>query len=82
MTATNTIPDDILSFVSDCVDEYDSHSVCLEQVYLSKVTGQYAWGSGVVIKIEDAPMAKKYGSDRTEIRFNISDGSLLNRVCC
>jgi DNA replicative helicase MCM subunit Mcm2 (Cdc46/Mcm family) len=75
MTATNTIPDEILSFVGACVDEYDSHSISLEQIYLSKVTGQYAWGSGVVIKIDDAPMAKKYGNDRTEIRFNISDGS-------
>jgi len=68
------IPDAINDFVRSCVDGYDDHSVSLAQVYRSKVTGSYSWGSGVCLKLEDSPLPPKIGTDRTQLRFVLSDG--------
>ena len=70
----NKIPGPITDYVRACVDGYDDHSVSLASVYRSKVTGNYAWGSGVCLKLEDAPLPPKIGTDRTELRFVLSDG--------
>ena len=45
--ADNRIPDAITDYVKTCVDSFDDHSITLESVYRSKVTGSYSWGSGV-----------------------------------
>ena len=74
-TADNQIPDAITEYVQSCVDTYDDHSITLESVYRSKVTGTYAWGSAVCLKLEDNPISPKIGADLTELRFVISDGS-------
>jgi len=74
-TADNQIPDAITEYVQSCVDTYDDHSITLESVYRSKVTGTYAWGSAVCLKLEDNPLSPKIGADLTELRFVISDGS-------
>jgi len=73
--ADNRIPDAITDYVKTCVDSFDDHSITLESVYRSKVTGSYSWGSGVCLKLEDSPLSPKIGADRTELRFVISDGS-------
>jgi len=73
-SADNRIPDAITDYVRSCVDGYDDHSVSLAQVYRSKVTGAYSWGSGVCLKLEDSPLPPKIGVDRTELRFVVSDG--------
>ncbi len=74
-----TIPKPITAFVNECVfgaksgRPYRTRSVSLENGYYSQVTGEYAVGSGICLKVESEPLSKQH-TRKTAIQFIVSDG--------